>query len=235
MMEGNSLYQYSLLNALMEGVCNDGITVAEYVKKGTQGLGTFVGMAGEMLYVDGKVYKLLPHGDVAECGPDVQLPFAINVHFTPQATVTVSLQDKRSLDATLDSFNNQSKNLYITYRMQGTFSYIQYRTVKGQEYPGQPLAELAEKQFVDDCENVTATVVGLRTPENWQGFGVAGQHLHFIDRDRKLGGHILDLRGSDIRMEMAVVSNVHVELPTSQDFNSAHLKIDDAGIKKAEG
>ena len=234
-MEENSLYQYSLLNALMEGVCNSGITVRDYVRKGTHGFGTFVRMDGEMIFLDGKVYQLRAHGDVAEAGPDVQLPFAIALTFRPEATETVRLGGKDDIERALDAFNDHAKNLYLAYRITGVFARIRYRTVQGQEYEGQPLAQLADKQFVDACRDVDATIVGLRTPQYWQGFGVAGEHLHFIDKDRKLGGHVLDLQGSDLRMEMAVVKHINMELPTTSDFNKADLRIDDAGIKKAEG
>ena len=36
-------------------------------------------------------------------------------------------------------------------------------------------------------------------------------------------------------MQMAVASNVHVELPTTDDFNAAKLVTDDAGVKDVEG
>jgi hypothetical protein len=36
-------------------------------------------------------------------------------------------------------------------------------------------------------------------------------------------------------MQMAVASNVHVELPTSDDFNEATLVTDEDGVKKVEG
>lgn len=77
--------------------------------------------------------------------------------------------------------------------------------------------------------------IGFRTPRNWQGFGVAGEHLHFIKQDRSAGGHVLDLRGKGLMFKVAVASNVHVELPTSDDFNDAKLVTDDAGVKEVEG
>lgn len=80
-----------------------------------------------------------------------------------------------------------------------------------------------------------AAVVGFRTPKNWQGFGVAGEHLHFIKEDRKAGGHVLEVQASELEIQMAVASNVHVELPTSDDFNAASLVTDDEGVKKVEG
>lgn len=56
-----------------------------------------------------------------------------------------------------------------------------------------------------------------------QGFGVAGEHLHFIDSERKLGGHVLEVHATQVSFHIAVASNVHIELPTSEDFNAAKL------------
>ena len=47
-MEPNHIYQFSLLNALMDGVSETGITVSKLRSKGNQGLGTFARMNGEL-------------------------------------------------------------------------------------------------------------------------------------------------------------------------------------------
>ena len=85
------------------------------------------------------------------------------------------------------------------------------------------------------CHADTTYRSGLRTPRDWQGVGVAGERLHFIKKDRSAGGHVLDLRGKELTFKVAVASNVHVELPTSDDFNDAKLVTDDAGVKEVEG
>jgi hypothetical protein len=36
-------------------------------------------------------------------------------------------------------------------------------------------------------------------------------------------------------MQMAVASNVHIQLPTTEDFNEAKLVTDDEGVKAVEG
>ena len=132
-------------------------------------------------------------------------------------------------------FNDRTANLYMTYRINGTFSYLKCRTVRGQEYKGQPLSELGKKQSVETYDSIEGTIIGFRTPKNWQGFGVAGEHLHFINKDRTAGGHVLEVTGQEVEMQMAIASNVHIELPTSDDFNTAKLVTDDAGVKEVEG
>ncbi|KKY18437.1 putative alpha-acetolactate decarboxylase [Phaeomoniella chlamydospora] len=234
-MEDNYLYQYSLLNALMDGVSESGVTVQKFLKKGNQGLGTFVRMNGELLSLDGTVYQLMAEGKVRKANPEDQIPFGICTHFAPQATKSVSLEDKTAIDRELDEFNSHSVNLFMTYRITGRFRSIKARTVRGQEYKGQPLSELGKKQYVNTFNDIEGTIVGFRSPKSWQGFSVAGEHLHFIDDSRQVGGHVLEVSAEEVTMSMAVASNIHVELPTSEDFNAAKLVMDDEGIKGVEG
>lgn len=234
-MEENHLYQYSLLNALMEGVCETGITVSKFLSKGNQGIGTFVRMDGELVSLDGTVYQLQSEGRVKEASHEDQIPFGVTTNFVPQSTKTVSLPDKNAIDKELDSFNSHSKNLFMTYRITGTFKRVKARTVKGQEYKGQPLSELGDKQFVNTYSDIEGTIVGFRSPKSWQGFSVAGEHLHFLAKDKSAGGHVLELEAENVEMGMATASNIHVELPTSDDFNSADLIVDDEGIQGVEG
>lgn len=234
-MEENHIYQYSLLNALMDGVCETGITAAKLLSKGNQGLGTFARMNGELLFLDDKIYQLQAEGTVREADDQDRIPFAVSTKFVPQQTTRVPLHDKADIDHALDGFNDHAKNLFMTYRVRGRFGYLKCRTVRGQEYKGQPLSELGKKQSVETYEDVEGIIIGFRTPKNWQGFGVAGEHLHFIKEDRSAGGHVLEVKADEVEMQMAVASNVHVELPTSDDFNAATLVTDDEGVKTVEG
>ena len=234
-MEDNHLYQYSLLNALMDGVCETGVPVSKFLQKGNQGLGTFVRMDGELLSLDGRVYQLQAEGKVREAGPDDQIPFGICTNFVPQSSKEVLLEDKTAIDRELDNFDKHTANLFMTYRINGRFKSLKCRTVRGQEYKGQPLSELGKKQYVNTYEDIEGTIVGFRSPKSWQGFSVSGEHLHFIDKDHKVGGHVLEIEAENVSMSMAVASNIHVELPTSDDFNAAKLTMDDEGIKGVEG
>ncbi|TKA83553.1 hypothetical protein B0A55_00527 [Friedmanniomyces simplex] len=234
-MEPNHIYQYSLLNALMDGVSETGIPASQLLQKGNQGLGTFARMNGELLLLDGKIYQLQAQGRVREAHPTDQIPFAVSTQFAPQRTRKVALRDKGAIDEALEGFHAHAKNLFMTYRVDGYFRYLKCRTVRGQEYKGQPLSELGEKQSVEEYRGVEGTIIGFRTPRNWQGFGVAGEHLHFINAGRTAGGHVLEVEAEEVEMQMAVARHVHVELPSSEDFNEATLTTDDEGVKKVEG
>ncbi|KXT01498.1 hypothetical protein AC578_4539 [Pseudocercospora eumusae] len=235
-MEDNHIYQFSLLNALMDGVCETGISASHLASKGNQGLGTFARMNGELLMLDGKIWQLLPGGKTREADAQDRIPFAVCTRFVAQRTKKVELRDKGDVDGVLSLLmDGRARNLFVSWRIEGCFGYLKCRTVRGQEYKGQPLSELGMKQCVEEYESIRGTIIGFRTPKNWQGFGVAGEHLHFISEDRSQGGHVLEVRAKEVEMKMAVASNVHIELPTSDDFNAASLVTDDEGVKKVEG
>jgi alpha-acetolactate decarboxylase len=219
----------------MSGISTTGISTTKFLSKGTHGLGTFTRMDGELLSLDGTIYQLQSTGLARIPPPTAQIPFGVTTHFVPQATKTVTLETKSAVDRELIAFAPHATNLFVVYRITGVFAHIKARTVKGQAYAGQPLSELGKTQFVNEYTDIDATVIGFRSPKNWQGFAVAGEHLHFIDADRTVGGHVLELMGEDIQLSMAVASNVHIELPTGEDFGDAELTVDDEGIKGVEG
>ncbi|KAG9780010.1 hypothetical protein KCU88_g3871, partial [Aureobasidium melanogenum] len=237
-MAPNEIYQYSLVNALMSGVSDSGITAAQLASKGNQGLGTFVRIDGELLLLDGTVYQLQASGKIRVAAPTDQIPYAVSTHFQPQHTVTgdaARLETKDSIDVVLERYNNHAGNLFMAYRVDGHFRRVKCRTVKGQEYEGQPLTELGKKQFVAEYRDVEGTIVGFRSPQAWQGFFVAGEHMHFIDKDKKVGGHVLEVEADDVRIGVSTINNIHIELPTSDKFNDAVMSTDDVGLKSVEG
>jgi alpha-acetolactate decarboxylase len=59
--------------------------------------------------------------------------------------------------------------------------------------------------------------------------------LHFVNDERSAGGHVLEVKAGKVSMQMAVAANVHIELPTTEDFNEAKLVTDDEGVKAVEG
>ncbi|KAJ9659595.1 hypothetical protein H2198_003008 [Neophaeococcomyces mojaviensis] len=234
-MEDNHIYQYSFVNALMAGVSDSGISVEKLLSKGNQGIGTFTRMRGELLMIDGKIYQLLGEGKTREPDEIDQIPYAVGTKFVPQKTSNVRLESKESVGQLLKQFEFYSENAFMNYRFDGRFESIKCRTVKGQEYEGQPLAEVGKNQQVQTYHDIEGTIVGFQSPEIWQGFFVAGNHMHFVSKDRKDGGHVLELSDGEGKLGVAKAVNIHMELPTSRAFNDAKLSIDDIGIKAVEG
>lgn len=192
-------------------------------------------MEGELMLLDGKVYRLLPDSKIEEASSEEQVPFAMAVNFSPDYSRDHIKVSKGSLEDICAEMVPNTNNNFVSYRIKGHFPSITVRTVYGQEYDGQPLSELSDHQYVYDYTDVWGTIIGFRSPQSWQGLTVAGHHLHFISDDHAIGGHVLSMETDDAQMGIAVTSNMHVELPTSTEFNNANLSAADRDIRKVEG
>jgi acetolactate decarboxylase len=66
-------------------------------------------------------------------------------------------------------------------------------------------------------------MVGFRFPAYVEGIEVGGYHLHFISEDRTRGGHVLDSRCGELRIQLDPSNELHVELPPSVDLADPDL------------
>jgi acetolactate decarboxylase len=101
---------------------------------------------------------------------------------------------------------------------------------------GMPLVQAAAVQPEFEFRGVSGTLVGFWTPEYAKTLNVPGYHLHFISDDRKSGGHLLECRGTNLRLQVQRESDYHIALPETEDFFKADLRRDPAAdLAKAEG
>ena len=73
---------------------------------------------------------------------------------------------------------------------------------------------------------MAGTLVGFWTPEYATTLNVPGYHLHYISADRKSGGHLLQCRGSDLRLQIQREGDYRIALPETEDFLKADLRRD---------
>jgi acetolactate decarboxylase len=98
-----------------------------------------------------------------------------------------------------------------------------------------PLVEAAAVQPEFEFRDVSGTLVGFWTPEYARALNVPGYHLHFVSTDRRQGGHLLQCRGTDLRLRMQREGDFRVALPETEDFLKADLRRDtSADLDKAE-
>lgn len=190
---GNRLTQTSTIDALLAGVYDGEMSCRELLRHGNFGIGTFDHLDGEMVVLDGMVYQVKVDGKVQRPKPDQKTPFAVIAEFQAdsQPEIPVGL-DFAALKKELDRlFPNQ--NQFIAFRLDGAFSRMKVRSVPAQEKPYRPLAEVVKEQKIYQLGAVSGTVVGFRSPPFVKGINVPGYHFHFLDEQRRAGGHILDL------------------------------------------
>jgi len=229
------LYQISTIDALLQGVYEGILPVAELETHGDFGIGTFDGLEGEMIALDGNYYQIKTDGIAYPVSGEMTTPFATVTHF--EADENLRLEEPANLtelEAFLDLYL-PSENLFYAVRVDGNFSYIKARSVPRQEKPYPKLADAVSTQSVFEFENISGTLVGFRTPEYVKGVNVPGYHLHFITADRSAGGHVLELEMENGDASLDITSAFFMELPTSGDFCNVELGQDlQADMEKVE-
>ncbi len=230
----HTLYQVSTAGALVEGIYQGAVRVGTLREHGNLGLGTFENLDGEMVVVDGQFFQVRCDGSVRECTDDLLSPFAVVTQFVPETTVTLpQCPDLSHLTARFDGLRN-SDNLFFALRVDGHFDYVQTRAMCRTEQ-GVPLVQAAAVQPEFEFRDLLGTLVGFWTPLYAKTLNVPGYHLHFLAADRKSGGHLLQCRGSNLRLQIQREGDYRVALPETEDFLKADLRRDPAAdLARAE-
>ena len=232
------LYQVSLLQGLSYGDYTGSIPVEELKRHGDTGIGTFHRLNGELILLDGEVYRAAGDGSIEAVSEEETIPFAV-VTFL-DGSVTKSLQeisDFTALCAELDKLVQQrGKNQFYMVRIDGSFREMNVRSVYAQEEPYRRLAEvLINEQTLFDYENIEGTMVGLYCPPYMSSLNAVGWHLHFISKDKTKGGHVLGLNLADGVLTWSDINAFEVQLPQSRQFSEFDLTVDQsADIEKIE-
>ena len=229
------LYQVSTATALVEGIYQGAVQVAALREHGDLGLGTFEGLDGEMVVVDGHFFQVRSDGSVREVQDNVLSSFAAVTAFSPDQSITLdNCPDLSNLTSQFDALR-QSDNFFFALRVDGTFDYIHARAMRRTK-EGVPLVQAAAIQPEFEFNNISGTLVGFWTPEYAKSLNVPGYHLHFISGDRTRGGHVLQCRGKKLRLQIQREGDYHIVLPETEDFLKANLRRDPtAALAEAEG
>jgi acetolactate decarboxylase len=222
--------QISTIDALLNGVY-DGVMSFETLKEyGDFGLGTFEGLDGEMVELDGDFYQVKADGKAYPVKDSMETPFAAVTFFdvdlrqlVPEGTDYAQLEE--FLDGILPT-----GNVFYAIRMGGTFSYMKTRSVPRQEKPYPPLAEVTKNQPTFEFNNIEGTMVGFRCPAYVSGVNVPGYHLHFLTKDKDAGGHVLEFKVKEAEVSVDYTSGFLMLLPGEEsDFHKLDLTPDRQG------
>ena len=238
--KSDAIYQVSLLNGLMLGDYDGTVSVGALHALGDTGIGTFDQLDGEMIFIDGIVYKAKSDGSV-EIQPDQEtVPFAAVTYFDNDIVSrdVADVQDIEGLKTLLDQVITEETgdfNRFYVVILTGSFPSVHVRSVPQQEKPFKPLAEIAKTQIEYTYENLSGTIVAIRCPDYVKGINLPGWHLHFLAADKTKGGHLLEASLSKGTLKMDEVSDFQLRLPDTKAFAELNL-VEDLGkdTKKVE-
>ncbi|MDD3375649.1 MAG: acetolactate decarboxylase [Candidatus Omnitrophica bacterium] len=222
----DTLYQVSTIDALLDGAYDGEISFGEIKKHGNFGIGTFDGIDGEMIALDGKFYQVKADGKVYRVSSGTKSPFADVCFFRPEQKIVIKKkltfdELKQFLDKLLPT-----KNIFYAIKIKGNFDYVKARSVPKQKRPYPPLAEAAKDQVVFEFKDKVGIIVGFYSPNYIKGVGVPEYHMHFLQNNRKKGGHILDLIISHAVIEIDYLDKFYLVLPKNASFLNADLAKD---------
>jgi len=221
----STLFQVSTSTALVEGIYKGAVTVGQLRNHGDFGLGTFEGLDGEMVALDGHFYQVRSDGKAREAADSDLSPFALVTRFQPGKGL--AMPACTSFNALTDQLDKVrlSENFFYAIRVDGTFGEIHTRAMcKSEE--GTPLAVAAAHQPEFHLRDVSGTMVGFWSPQYLKTIEVPGYHLHFITSDRTAGGHLLGCSGRNLTVQIEQVSDLQVALPENEEFLRADLTRD---------
>ncbi len=224
----DGITQVATIDALLTGVYDGHMTLAELLRHGDLGIGTFEGLDGEMVVLDGVVHQVRSDGRVYRPAPEVLTPFACVTRFrTDRLEPAAGPMDFPALQAKVDAIV-PGENRFVALRLRGEFKAMKTRSVPAQRKPYPPLAEVTKSQPVFDLGRVRGTLLGFRSPPFVKGVNVPGYHLHFLADDRSGGGHVLAF---ELERGVLEIDETHawmrVELPApGSPFDAANLRED---------
>jgi acetolactate decarboxylase len=218
----HTVFQTSVMSALLDGIYDGELTIGELLEHGNFGLGTFNALDGELLVLDGMAYQLRS-GDADIASDARRTPFAVITMFSADLTRRVTTTTTRAELVDMLVSWLPSQNYLYAVRITGLFRRVTTRTVVRQARPYRPLVEVTRGEPVVEHTDVAGVVAGFRTPLYERGIGVPGGHVHFIDAERRRGGHVLDFLVERATIEVCVGTDLHLALPLNPDFGSAHL------------
>ena len=233
-LKHHSLFQVSTSSALVEGVFDGCTCVHDLKRHGDFGLGTFEGLDGEMVMLDGVCYQIRAGGKAHEVVDSTFVPFATITRFF--ADHTFRIDEAGSFQELLRQMDRQrpSDNLFAAFRVEGCFQTISLRAACKAE-PGEKLVDAIEHQSQFGAEQETGTLVGFWAPPYATSIGVPGYHFHFINAEGNFGGHVFDLSAKQLQVGMHVETDIHLAIPETEQFLSADLAADTrADLERAE-
>jgi acetolactate decarboxylase len=187
----DGLYQVGSYDSLVDGDYAARSEVVTLMENGDFGIGTFTGLDGEMIVLDGVCYQASVDGRVVQANDTAATPFAQVTYFDLDGYVNVTgPENLTELEAMLLAGFDRN-DTFVFIRIDGTFPEMKVRSVPAQSLPYPPLMEVVKEQAVFDHQNISGTLVGLWSPDYPGTLSYSGFHFHFISDDRTKGGHVL--------------------------------------------
>jgi acetolactate decarboxylase len=217
------LFQASTMLALLNGNFDYTISIEYFMKNGNTGLGSYNGLNGEAIFLNGIAYNATASGNVKIMDiPQTGVTFGQISRFEEDASIpsiaVAAYASKKDLDEKLNAVLPRGINYFYMIKAEGAFKKISVRSPYKQRKPFRPMSLVLKEMKSFTYENIEGTLVGVFTPSYADGLSARGWHLHFLSKDLTKGGHVTDLSGEGLSVKVNLLDKYEVKLPSSKDY-----------------
>ncbi|MES2109580.1 MAG: acetolactate decarboxylase [Bacteroidota bacterium] len=225
--KNDDLYSAGYASAFIGGLYDAWYPYKNLHQHGNFGLGAPAKLDGELIMLNGKLYKTQYTGKTSPINDVDQTPYAVVCFFKPKQSFKPGRQlNKAALFKYMDSVLTNQNGIYAIH-ISGNFKYVKTRAFPPVEQkPYVALAAMLDRQHFFEFNAIKGDLVGYKLPAFMEGPHISGYHFHFLSDDKISGGHIIDVIADDITIEVDTLSSYTMELPQTADFNNFDFKKD---------
>lgn len=206
--------QFYSLHTVKNKVFVGDVKLSEVIAHGNFGIGTFNNIDGEMIALDGTIYRTMADGSAeAVHDLDEKTPYAIITQFKPDIHRTIGPANLSEVLAAIDAMRADLGENIVSVEVTGTFRWVRTRAPEPSYPPYKDLEEIIADQPNTTLNGIAGDIVGFYTPHFLGELGVPGYHLHFIDESRRFGGHLQDAYLDDGVIKLQCLEELKVVRP----------------------
>lgn len=223
----DNLYSAGYASAFIGGLYDAWYPYKNLHQHGDFGLGAPARLDGELIMLDGKLYKTQYTGKTSAINEAGETPYAVVCFFKAKQVFRPGKQlTKAALFKYMDSILTNQNGIYAIH-IGGNFKYIKTRAFPPVvQKPYVPLAAMLDRQHFFEFNEIKGDLVGYKIPALMEGAHISGYHFHFLSADKSSGGHIIDVIADDVTIEVDTLNSYTMELPQTADFNNFDFKKD---------
>ena len=227
--------QISLFSVLLNGRYGGVVSLAEVKRLGDMAIATMDRLDGEMQMIDGVVYQACSDGRIHLPGDEATIPFGTICSFRAEQSLRLENIPSYELFEAHVKKLCPLENFPLAIRFTGKFRRMKVRVVGRQEQDGTGLAEAAKNEAVFDLTDLSGDLVGFRLPGYVAGVNAPGWHLHFMDAERRHGGHVVNFSLQEGELRFCRAEDFQIRLPAPEALAGLDLDRDwSRELKRAE-
>jgi|GEM_PF-415223 len=226
------LFQASTLMSLMDGNFDYTISIEYFLKNGDTGIGSYNGLNGEAIFLDGIAYNATGSGnikimDIPQTGVTFGqiTKFNENVNLTPLKIDRFTDFDDLSKQLTSNMLF-KGPNYFYMIKGSGTFSSITVRTSFKQRKPYRKMELVSKELKFYTYKDIKGTIIGVYSPSYTNGLSFDGWHFHFLSEDKAKGGHVTAIAGSLDAFKINMMDKYEIKLSSSHIFQYGNTDAD---------